>query len=123
MNVRILGVQSKNSLMYGQAQLLSANTLSNEDDPKSQVDEQTLFSTKEEGQTKGSVSIMSIRHLELVLILPIKFHPDFSTISVFHDFRFPRFLFPPSNPVSPRNRFKLKMVHLRHKIFLYIKFH
>ena len=61
-------------------------------------------------------------YLELVLILPIKFHPDLSTLSVFQDFQFPGFLFPTSNPQCPWIRFELKMEHLRHKIFRYIKF-
>ena len=41
---------------------------------------------------------MSITYQELVLILPIKFHPHFSTLRVFQDFWFPRFSFHPSTP-------------------------
>ena len=36
-----------------------------------------------------SVPIITITYLELVLILPIKFHPDLPTLSVFQDFCFP----------------------------------
>ena len=50
-----------------------------------------------------------------MFILPIKFHPDFSTLS-----GFPRFLFPPHRPLCPRIRFELKIDYLRHKILLYI---
>ena len=56
----------------------------------------------------GSVPIMSITYLKLVFILPIKFHPGLSTLSVFQDIRFPRFRFPPSGLLCPRIRFKLK---------------
>ena len=37
-----------------------------------------------------------------------------------HSQRFPRFLFPSSNPLCPRIQFESKMEHLRHKILLYI---
>ena len=47
--------------------------------------------------------LMSITYLELVLILPIKFHPHLSTLSVFQDFQFPRFLLPPSITNFPRS--------------------
>ena len=71
----------------------------------------------------GFVPIIPIKYLELVLILPIWFHPDLSTLSFFQDIRFPRFLFSPSNLLYPRIQFELKMEHLRHNIFLHIKFH
>ena len=71
----------------------------------------------------GSGPVMSTTYQELVLILPIKFYSDLSTLSVCQDFRFPRFVFPPSTPLCPRIAFELKTVHRRHKIFLDIKFH
>ena len=40
-------------------------------------------------------------YLELVHILSIKFHPDLSTLSVFLDFQFSRFLFLPPTPYVP----------------------
>ena len=46
-----------------------------------------------------------------------------SPLCVFQDFRFPRFLFPQPSPLCHRIRFELKTEVLRHKIFLYIKFH
>jgi len=66
----------------------------------------------------GSGPVMSITYLELVLILSIKFYPDLSTLSVCQDFCFPH------SPLKcPWIRFELKIEHLRHNIFLYIKFH
>ena len=66
--------------------------------------------------TKRVYLIMSIIYLELVLILPIKFHPDLSTLSIFQDVLFPRFQFP-SNPICPQIQFELKIEHLRFYIF------
>ena len=71
----------------------------------------------------GSVPIISITYLELIRILSVKFHLDVSTPCVFQDFRSPRFPFPPSSPLHPQIRFELKIEHLRHKLFLYIRFH
>ena len=44
---------------------------------------------------------MLITYLELVLVLPIKFHLNLSTICDFQEFRFPRLLFPPPTPYVP----------------------
>ena len=52
----------------------------------------------------GSGPVMSITYLGLVLILPTKFHPDLSTLSVFQDFRFP----PPAPPNVTRSGRDLK---------------
>ena len=67
--------------------------------------------------------VISITYLEFVLILSIKFHPHLYSLSVFQDFQFPRFLFPSSTPQCPRILSELKIRHLRHDVFLYIKFH
>ena len=62
----------------------------------------------------GYSPVMSITYLELLLILPINFHPDLSTLNFFQDFWFPRFSFLPSTPQSVWIRSKLKKDYLRH---------
>ena len=57
----------------------------------------------------GSGPVMSIKYLELVLILPIKFHPDLSTLSVFQDFRFP--LHPLMSPDPTIHEIKIPQFH------------
>ena len=71
----------------------------------------------------GSGPFVSITHLELVLIFPIKFLLDPTTLSIFQVFWFSRFPFQPSTPQRPRIRSELKKQLLRHDIFLYINFH
>ena len=62
----------------------------------------------------GSGPVMSITYLELVLNLPIKFHPNLSTLNFLQDFWFPRFSFLPSTPKCVWIRSKLKKDYLRH---------
>ena len=63
-----------------------------------------------------SVPIMPIMYRDLLLILPIKYHPDLSTLSVFQDFYFP------SNPLCTRIWSGFKIRALKHKILQNINF-
>ena len=60
---------------------------------------------------------MSKMYLRLLLIFPTKFHPDPSTLSVFHDFRFP-----PNSPQCHQILSEFKIRSLRHDILLNINF-